>query len=92
MSVRDFIESNYRHFNSGALADCASSLRKFLEKDGRLMVTLAGAMSTAEIGRTLAPAIKAQRVHAICCTGANLEEDLFGLVARSSYEGIDCSR
>ena len=89
MSVRDFIESNYRHFNSGALADCASSLRKFIEKDGRLMVTLAGAMSTAEIGRTLAPAIKAQRVHAICCTGANLEEDLFGLVARSSYEGID---
>ena len=88
MSVRDFIESNYRHFNSGALADCASSLRSFLEQDGRLMVTLAGAMSTAEIGRTLAPAIKAQRVHAICCTGANLEEDLFGLIARSSYEGI----
>ncbi|MEC7707178.1 MAG: deoxyhypusine synthase family protein [Candidatus Thermoplasmatota archaeon] len=86
--MRDFIESNYRHFNSGALADCASSLRSFLERDGRLMVTLAGAMSTAEIGRTLAPAIKAQRVHAICCTGANLEEDLFGLIARSSYEAI----
>ena len=86
--MRDFIESNFRHFNSGALADCASSLRSFLEQDGRLMVTLAGAMSTAEIGRTLAPAIKAQRVHAICCTGANLEEDLFGLLARSSFEGI----
>lgn len=86
--MRDFIESNYRHFNSGALADCASSLRSFLKRDGRLMVTLAGAMSTAEIGRTLAPAIKAQRVHAICCTGANLEEDLFGLIARSSYEAI----
>ena len=52
------------------------------------MVTLAGAMSTAEIGRTLAPAIRAQRVHAICCTGANLEEDLFSLVARSHYERI----
>ena len=88
MSVRDFIENNYRHFNSGVLADCASSMRSFLEQDGRLMVTLAGAMSTAEIGRTLAPAIKAQRVHAICCTGANLEEDLFGLLARSSYESI----
>jgi len=88
LSVRDFIENNYRHFNSGVLADCASSLRSFLEQDGRLMVTLAGAMSTAEIGRTLAPAIKAQRVHAICCTGANLEEDLFGLLARSSYESI----
>ena len=89
MSVRDFIEKNYRHFNAGALAQCGDSLRGFLDGGGRLMVTLAGAMSTAEIGRTLAPAIRAQRVHAICCTGANLEEDLFSLVARSHYESID---
>ena len=88
MSVRDFIEGNYHHFNAGALAQCANSLREFLDGDGRLMVTLAGAMSTAEIGRTLAPAIRGQRVHAICCTGANLEEDLFSLVARSHYESI----
>ena len=88
MSVRDFIDSNYRHFNAGALAQCADSLRDFLDNGGRLIVTLAGAMSTAEIGRTLAPAIRSQRVHAICCTGANLEEDLFSLVARSHYESI----
>ncbi|RZP12076.1 MAG: deoxyhypusine synthase [Candidatus Poseidoniales archaeon] len=88
MSVRDFIDSNYRHFNAGALAQCADSLRDFLDNGGRLIVTLAGAMSTAEIGRTLAPAIRSQRVHAICCTGANLEEDLFSLVARSHYERI----
>ena len=86
MSVRDFIDSNYRHFNAGALAQCADSLRDFLDNGGRLIVTLAGAMSTAEIGKTLAPAIRSQRVHAICCTGANLEEDLFSLVARSHYE------
>jgi len=88
LSVRDFIDSNYRHFNAGALAQCADSLRDFLDNGGRLIVTLAGAMSTAEIGRTLAPAIRSQRVHAICCTGANLEEDLFSLVARSHYERI----
>jgi len=88
VSVRDFIDSNYRHFNAGALAQCADSLRDFLDNGGRLIVTLAGAMSTAEIGRTLAPAIRSQRVHAICCTGANLEEDLFSLVARSHYESI----
>ena len=88
LAVRDFIEKNYLHFNAGALAQCSDSLRGFLDNRGRLMVTLAGAMSTAEIGRTLAPAIKAQRVHAICCTGANLEEDLFSLVARSHYESI----
>jgi deoxyhypusine synthase len=46
-------------------------------------------MSTAEIGRSLAPAIRAGLVHAISCTGANLEEDLFNLIAHNSYEKID---
>ena len=88
MSVRDFIQRNYRHFNAGALSDCVESIRIFLDNGGRLMITLAGAMSTAEIGKTLAPAIRSQKVHAICCTGANLEEDLFNLIARSDYERI----
>ena len=89
MVIRDFIKHHYHHFNAGALADCAESLNGFLENDGRLMVTLAGAMSTAGIGRSLAPAIRSQKIHAICCTGANLEEDLFHLVASSSYERVD---
>ena len=89
MVIRDFIKRHYHHFNAGALADCAESLNGFLENDGRLMVTLAGAMSTAGIGRSLAPAIRSQKIHAICCTGANLEEDLFRLVAASSYERVD---
>ena len=89
MAIRDFIKRHYHHFNAGALADCAESLNGFLENDGRLIITLAGAMSTAGIGRSLAPAIRAQKIHAICCTGANLEEDLFRLVASSSYERID---
>ena len=89
MVIRDFIKRHYHHFNAGALADCAESLNGFLENDGRLMVTLAGAMSTAGIGRSLAPAIRLQKIHAICCTGANLEEDLFRLVASSSYERVD---
>ena len=88
MSVRDFIQRNYRHFNAGALSDCIESIRTFLDNDGRLMITLAGAISTAEIGKTLAPALRSQKVHAICCTGANLEEDLFNLIASSDYERI----
>lgn len=88
VEIRDFISKHYGHFNAGELARCSDSLREFLDGDGRLMVTLAGAMSTAEIGKSLAPAIRNQRVHAICCTGANLEEDLFGLIARSQYESI----
>ena len=88
MDVNKFIECHYKHFNAGALAECSKSLQEFLEKDGRMLITLAGAMSTAEIGRSLAPAIRSQKIHAICCTGANLEEDLFNLVAKSSYEKI----
>jgi len=88
MVIRDFIKRHYNHFNAGALADCAESLNGFLDGGGRLIITLAGAMSTAGIGRSLAPAIRAQKIHAICCTGANLEEDLFRLVASSSYERV----
>ena len=86
--VRGFVERHFHHFNAGALSDCAKSLDKFLNEGGRLMVTLAGAMSTAEIGRSLAPMIRAGKIHAITCTGANLEEDVFNLVAHSHYRRI----
>ncbi|SVC29103.1 uncharacterized protein METZ01_LOCUS281957, partial [marine metagenome] len=83
--MRDFVEHHFRHFNAGELRRCAESLRDFIAEDGRLMITLGGAMSTAEIGRSLAPAIREGKIHAICCTGANLEEDLFHLIAASHY-------
>ena len=86
--VRGFVERHFQHFNAGALRDCAQSLDMFLSDGGRLMVTLAGAMSTAEIGRSLAPMIRAGKVHAITCTGANLEEDIFNLVAHSHYRRV----
>jgi len=86
--VRGFVDRHFNHFNAGALRDCAHSLDEFLRDGGRLMVTLAGAMSTAEIGCSLAPMIRAGKIHAITCTGANLEEDVFNLVANSHYERI----
>ncbi len=86
--MRDFVERHFRHFNAGELRRCSESLCDFIDSDGRLMITLAGAMSTAEIGRSLAPAIRAGKIHAICCTGANLEEDLFHLIAASHYADI----
>jgi len=86
--MRDFVERHFRHFNAGELRRCIDSLQSFLI-EGRLMVTLAGAMSTAEIGRSLAPAIRAGKNHAICCTGANLEEDLFNLIAHSHYGTVE---
>ena len=53
-----------------------------------MMMALAGAMSTAELGVSLAEMIRQGKVHAICCTGANLEEDVFNLVAHSHYERL----
>ena len=51
-------------------------------------MTLAGAMSTAELGISLAEMIRQGKVHGIVCTGANLEEDIFNLVAHDFYERI----
>ena len=86
--IKQFVDEHFHHFNAGALKDTADSLHEFLAKDGKLMITLAGAMSTAELGRSLAPLIKSGMVHAITCTGANLEEDVFNLVARNSYHRV----
>jgi deoxyhypusine synthase len=68
--------------------EAAVGYEKHLEAGGRMLVTLAGAMSTAELGRSLAEMIRRDKVHAICCTGANLEEDVFNLVAHDHYRRI----
>jgi deoxyhypusine synthase len=83
-----FIEHHFRHFNSAALIDAARGYVDHIQNDGKMMITLAGAMSTAELGLTLAEMIRENLVHAITCTGANLEEDVFNLVAHSHYVRI----
>jgi deoxyhypusine synthase len=85
MNVRSFIETHYRHFNARTLVDATDAYRRHVDDGGRMMVTLAGAMSTAELGLSLAEMIRKDLVHAITCTGANLEEDLFNLVAHDHY-------
>jgi deoxyhypusine synthase len=87
-SISEFIERNYRHFNAAVLKDAADAYIAHLNRGGKMMITLAGAMSTAELGVSLAEMIRRDKVHAITCTGANMEEDLFNLVARSEYERI----
>jgi deoxyhypusine synthase len=79
------MEHNYRHFNSAAMMDACKAYVKHMEKGGKMMVTLAGAMSTAELGLSLAEMIRQDKVHAISCTGANLEEDVYNLVAHDYY-------
>src|SRR5271154_4037438 len=86
--VSQFIQHHYRHFNAASLIDAAKSYVAHLDKGGRMMITLAGAMSTAELGLSLAEMIRQDKVHLITCTGANLEEDVFNLVAHDHYERV----
>jgi deoxyhypusine synthase len=86
--VKNFIKHHYRHFNAAALVDAAEGYVTHLESGGEMMVTMGGAMSTAELGLSLAEMIRQNKVHAITCTGANLEEDVFNLVAHSHYERV----
>src|SRR6058998_4459286 len=86
--ISEFIDRHYRHFNAAVVKDAADAYIAHINGGGKMMITLAGAMSTAELGISLAEMIRQDKVHAITCTGANLEEDLFNLVARSHYERI----
>ncbi|HEV8239215.1 MAG TPA: deoxyhypusine synthase family protein [Thermoanaerobaculia bacterium] len=92
-TIRDFVEHHYRHFNAAVVRDAARAYEAHLQPrdgkpGGKMMVTLAGAMSTAELGLSLAEMIRQDKVHAITCTGANLEEDVFNLVAHDFYERL----
>ncbi len=86
--VSRFIAHQYRHFNAAALLDAAVAYDEHLAAGGKMLVTVAGAMSTAELGISLAEMIRQDKVHAIVCTGANLEEDVFNLVAHDYYERV----
>ena len=86
--ISQFIEKYYLHFNAAALVDAAKGYEKQLQDGAQMMVTLAGAMSTAELGKIFAEMIRRDKVQIISCTGANLEEDIMNLVAHSHYERV----
>ena len=86
--ITEFLKYHFRHFNAAALIDAAEGYKKHLASGNKMMITLAGAMSTAELGLSLAEMIRQNKVQIISCTGANLEEDLFNLVAHDFYERV----
>ena len=88
MSVQEFIKHHYRHFNAAVVVDAAEAYRRHLAQGGKMFLAMAGAMSTAELGLSLAEMIRQDKVHAICTTGANLEEDIFNLVAHNHYRRV----
>jgi deoxyhypusine synthase len=85
MKMRAYMQKYYKHFNAAVCVDAADAWIKLLDGKGKMFLTLAGAMSTAELGISLAEMIRQDKVHAISCTGANLEEDVFNLVAHTHY-------
>jgi deoxyhypusine synthase len=90
MNISAFMELNFRHFNARETLAAAKGFKSFVnEENGKMMVSLAGAMSTAELGISLAEMIRKDKVHAISCTAANLEEDLFNLFAHDEYRVIE---
>ncbi len=87
-TIRAFMKKHYKHFNAAVCVDAAEGWMKLLDENGKMFITLAGAMSTAELGISLAEMIRKDKVHGISCTGANLEEDIFNLVAHTHYKRI----
>jgi len=87
-AITSFIKHHFRHFNAAALIDAAEAYNAHLAAGGKMFMTIAGAVSTAELGLSLAEMIRQDKVHGICCTGANLEEDVFNLVAHDFYERV----
>ena len=86
--IKDFILQHFKHFNAAALTEAAEAYLQQVNDGHKMMITLAGAMSTAELGKSLAEMIRQDKVHIISCTGANLEEDIFNLVAHDHYKRI----
>ena len=84
--ILSFILTNYKNFNARATRDAMLAYRAHMAKGGKMFWAMAGAMSSAQLGVSLSPAIRAGLIHGLSVTGANLEESLFRLVAHHSYK------
>jgi deoxyhypusine synthase len=86
LPILEFVLRNYKNFNSRATRDALLAYWRHIQNGGRMFWAVAGAMSSAQLGITLAPAIREGLIHGLSVTGANLEESLFRLVANHSYK------
>jgi deoxyhypusine synthase len=87
-AISQFVEKYYLHFNAATVVDAAKAYEEQLVQGSKMLISLAGAMSTAELGKILAEVIRKDKVQIISCTGANLEEDIMNLVAHSHYKRV----
>lgn len=82
----ELVLRNFKNFNARATRDALLAYQRHIDAGGRMFWAVAGAMSSAQLGITMAPAIRAGLIHGLSVTGANLEESLFRLVAHKSYK------
>src|ERR1700758_5311083 len=92
MPILEFVLKNYKNFNARATRDATLAYWRHIEGGGKMFWAVAGAMSSAQLGITLAPAIRAGLVHGLSVTGANLEGSLFRLVAHDHSKYFPASR
>jgi deoxyhypusine synthase len=88
MQIRTFVDAHFKHFNAARLQAAAEAYRAHVEGGGKVLLCIGGAMSTAELGISIAEMVRQDKVHAISCTGANLEEDLYNLIAQKDYRRV----
>src|SRR3990167_3229114 len=86
ISVLDLFKKLFHNFNARQMKDATIAFKKHLDGGGKMLLAMAGAMSSAQLGVTLAPMLREKKIHIISCTGANLEESIFRLVAHESYK------
>jgi deoxyhypusine synthase len=86
ITTLDLFKKLFHNFNARQMKDATIAFRDHLDQGGKMMLAMGGAMSSAQIGVTLAPMIREGKIHTISCTGANLEESVFRLVAHSHYK------
>ncbi len=85
-AISQFLDHQFRHFNARETVAAAKAWKRHLAEGGEMFLSMAGAMSTAELGISLAEIIRQDKISAICCTAANLEEEIFNLFAHKSYD------
>ncbi len=86
--VSAYAERTLQHLNGGATLQAALWLKNHLKNGGKIVVTLAGALSSFQVGVMLAELIKKNKVHLVSATGANHEESYYRYVAHSHYANI----
>ena len=84
--ITEFILRNFKNFNARQTRDAFLAYWKHVEGGGKMFWAVAGAMSSAQLGIVMAPAIREGLIHGLSVTGANLEESLFRLVAHDHYK------